>query len=155
MKHWIIPANPRTYKLDDALYPFTDERGDYGLITLDKASIQFSQSLVFDITGPDGTIYTLAMREMAYREGRGMETVDLMNGKLDEWTAPTAWHLTSMRSRSGLETATFTYSDAAIWDRSIITRTETLSVTCGIVQGTPSRNISSNNESLFVNVNII
>ena len=47
----------KIYKLDDALYPFTDERGDYGLITLDKASIQFSQSLVFDITGPDGTIY--------------------------------------------------------------------------------------------------
>lgn len=47
----------KIYKLDDALYPFTDEHGDYGLITLDKASIQFSQSLVFDIVGPDGTIY--------------------------------------------------------------------------------------------------
>lgn len=47
----------KRYKLDDALYPFSDNKGDYGLITLDKASIQFSQSLVFDITAPDGTVY--------------------------------------------------------------------------------------------------
>ncbi|MDE6444942.1 MAG: site-specific DNA-methyltransferase, partial [Muribaculaceae bacterium] len=47
----------KKYKLDDNLYPFTDEKGDYGLITLDKASIQFSPSLVFDIKGPDGTVY--------------------------------------------------------------------------------------------------
>ncbi|MDE5774343.1 MAG: site-specific DNA-methyltransferase [Muribaculaceae bacterium] len=47
----------KKYKLDDNLYPYTDEKGDYGLITLDKASIQFSPSLVFDITGPDGTVY--------------------------------------------------------------------------------------------------
>ncbi len=47
----------KNYKLDDALYPYNDANGDYGLITLDKASIQFSQSLVFEITGPDGTKY--------------------------------------------------------------------------------------------------
>ncbi len=46
------------YKLDDALYPYSDPKGDYGLITLDKASIQFSQSLVYEIIGPDGEIYT-------------------------------------------------------------------------------------------------
>ena len=47
----------KNYKLDDALYPYSDENGDYGLITLDKASIQFSQSLVYEITGPDGKKY--------------------------------------------------------------------------------------------------
>ena len=47
----------KNYKLDDSLYPFSDEKGDYGLITLDKASIQFSKSLVFEITGPDGRKY--------------------------------------------------------------------------------------------------
>jgi|WetSurMetagenome_2_1015567.scaffolds.fasta_scaffold02273_2 adenine-specific DNA-methyltransferase len=47
-----------TYKLDDKLYPYKDDKGDYGLITLDKASIQFSQSLVYKITGPDGTTYS-------------------------------------------------------------------------------------------------
>ena len=46
------------YKLDDALYPYSDAIGDYGLITLDKASIQFSQSLVYEIVGPNGEIYT-------------------------------------------------------------------------------------------------
>lgn len=47
----------KKYKLDDALYPFSDEKGDYGLITLDKASIQFSQSLVFEIVDREGNKY--------------------------------------------------------------------------------------------------
>lgn len=48
----------KNYQLSDSLYPFKDDKGEYGLITLDKASIQFSQSLVFDIVGPDGKIYS-------------------------------------------------------------------------------------------------
>ncbi len=47
----------KNYKLDDNLYPFKDEKGEYGLITLDKASIQFSQSLVFEIKDPEGNSY--------------------------------------------------------------------------------------------------
>ena len=45
------------YKPNDSLYPYHDEKGDYGLITLDKASIQFSQSLVYEIVDPDGNVY--------------------------------------------------------------------------------------------------
>ena len=45
------------YKPSDSLYLFSDDKGDYGLITLDKASIQFSQSLVFEIVGPQGETY--------------------------------------------------------------------------------------------------
>ncbi|MFI3205705.1 MAG: site-specific DNA-methyltransferase [Clostridia bacterium] len=48
----------KNYKLSDSLYPFKDTKGDYGLITLDKSSIQFSASLVFEIIGPEGTKYT-------------------------------------------------------------------------------------------------
>lgn len=47
----------KNYKLSDKLYPFKDTKGEYGLITLDKSSIQFSQSLVFEITGPNGEKY--------------------------------------------------------------------------------------------------
>ena len=47
----------KKYKLDDSLYPFDDEKGEYGLITLDKSSIRFSESLVFEITDNDGNIY--------------------------------------------------------------------------------------------------
>jgi len=43
--------------LSDSLYPFKDENGEYGLITLDKSSIRQSDSLIFDIKGPDGKIY--------------------------------------------------------------------------------------------------
>lgn len=45
------------YVLDDKLYPFKDSNGEYGLVTLDKASIQISQSLIYEIIGPDGTKY--------------------------------------------------------------------------------------------------
>ena len=47
----------KNYKLDDSLYPFKDDKGEYGLITLDKASIQFSQSLVFEIKDTGGNSY--------------------------------------------------------------------------------------------------
>jgi len=47
----------KKYKLDDSLYPFSDNKGDYGLVTLDKASIQFSQSLVYEIKDPAGNVY--------------------------------------------------------------------------------------------------
>jgi adenine-specific DNA-methyltransferase len=47
----------KNYKLDDSLYPFTDENGEYGLITLDKSSIRFSDSLVFEIKDNQGNVY--------------------------------------------------------------------------------------------------
>jgi len=47
----------KNYKLSDDLYPFSDEKGEYGLVTLDKASIQFSQSLVFEIMDQEGKKY--------------------------------------------------------------------------------------------------
>lgn len=45
------------YELSDSLYPFKDEKGEYGLITLDKSSIRFSDSLVFEIKDPKGQSY--------------------------------------------------------------------------------------------------
>ncbi|MDD3607180.1 MAG: site-specific DNA-methyltransferase [Candidatus Moranbacteria bacterium] len=47
----------KKYVLDNALYPFKDKFGEYGLITLDKSSIQFSQSLVYEIKDNDGNNY--------------------------------------------------------------------------------------------------
>lgn len=43
--------------VDHASYPFEDENGNYNLVTLDKSSIQFSKSLVYEIVGPDGKKY--------------------------------------------------------------------------------------------------
>ena len=105
---------------------------------------------VFTITGPDGTVYTFSVKEMAYRDGRGLTSTGPMNGKLDEWTAPTAWHLTQMRSRSGLETAEFTYSEPATWNRSVRSRSETLTMVFGGDHTNPSRSISTRTvESIY------
>ena len=38
-------------------YSNKDEKGEFGLVTLDKSSIRFSNSLVFDIIDNDGNIY--------------------------------------------------------------------------------------------------
>ncbi|RVU91560.1 site-specific DNA-methyltransferase [Flavobacterium columnare] len=47
------------HELDNGLYPFIDEDGtEYGLVTLDKSSIRFSESLVFEIKDKDGNVYT-------------------------------------------------------------------------------------------------
>ena len=48
----------KTTSIDPKGYPYSDEQGRYNLVTLDKSSIQISDSLIFEITGPDGTIYT-------------------------------------------------------------------------------------------------
>ena len=48
----------KTTAIDPKGYPYSDEQGRYNLVTLDKSSIQISDSLIFEITGPDGTIYT-------------------------------------------------------------------------------------------------
>lgn len=45
------------YNLDEKLYPFKDDKGDFGLITLDKASIQISQSLIYEIKDSEGNSY--------------------------------------------------------------------------------------------------
>ena len=105
---------------------------------------------MFTITGPDGTAYTFSVKEQASRDGRGIEPIGPMNGKLDEWTAPTAWHLTTMRSRSGLETAEFAYSDVKSWNRSVRSRSETLTMTLGGEYTAPSKSISSKTvESIY------
>ena len=100
---------------------------------------------VFTLTGPDGIVYTFSVKELASRDGRGMTSTGPMNAKLDKWTAPTAWHLTQMRSRSGLETAEFTYSEPAQWNRSERTVIETMSYDTGKEIITPDRSVSSRN----------
>lgn len=45
------------YQLEDGLYPFKDDIGDYGLITLDKSSLGYLESLDFEIKDSLGNSY--------------------------------------------------------------------------------------------------
>jgi len=45
------------YELDNNLYPFKDDIGEYGLITLDKSSLGYLKSLDFEIKDNDGNSY--------------------------------------------------------------------------------------------------
>ena len=47
----------KKYSLDPKLYPLNDENGDYGLITLDKSSLGYVESLDFEIKDPEGNSY--------------------------------------------------------------------------------------------------
>ena len=69
----------KEYVLDDALYPFEDEKGEFGLVTLDKSSIQFSQSLVFEIQDDKGNKYLpriIKGKQSCWRWGKEKVKID-------------------------------------------------------------------------------
>ncbi len=51
-----LKLNNNDYFVDENSYPFEDEYGKYNLVTLDKSSIQFFESLYYKIVGSDGKI---------------------------------------------------------------------------------------------------
>ena len=83
----------------------------------------------FTITGPDGTVYTCSEKETGTHDGQGTTLPGPLTGEADRWSATTAWHMTSMRSRSGLEMAEFTYSEPEEWKRVVRSRSQSMSVT--------------------------
>lgn len=108
---------------DGEVYQFS---GDGVLISYTRAASGSIDS--FSVVGPDGTIYTLSEKEVATHEGSSDEIFTPTSGEPDRWTATTAWYLTQITSRSGLETAQLTYSSPREWDRTIFTTTRSLQV---------------------------
>lgn len=82
----------------------------------------------FTLTGPDGTVYILSEKETVTHCGRGENLSFPSSNRPDRWSATTAWHITQMRSCSGLETATFTYSEPQEWDNVIRSNRNIISV---------------------------
>ena len=111
---------------DDNIFQLS---GDGSLISLERNEDGSIES--FTLTGPDGTVYRLTEREMMHHTERGATSTGPMNGKIDKWSAVTAWHLTEMTSRSGLETARFVYSAPAEWTRIIRSHIVTADETVG------------------------
>lgn len=67
----------------------------------------------FTIVGPDGTIYRFNEREYTHHDGtNGDDSSLIIHGEEDKWYAVTTWHLSYIKSRSGLETANFSYAVA-------------------------------------------
>lgn len=64
----------------------------------------------FDIVGADGTTYVMSAREVCHYEGSEVMQFESTQGREDKWDATTAWYVTSIISRSGLESAHFSYS---------------------------------------------
>ena len=80
----------------------------------------------FTVKGPDGTVYILSYKEVGTHLGTEETAFTPTGGEPDIWEATTAWYLQSITSRSGGETATFTYASGGTWDRNINTLTKTL-----------------------------
>lgn len=83
----------------------------------------------FTITGPDGIVYTLSIKETATHKGRSETITSISNAAPDRWSATTAWHISEMRSRSGLETINFTYSEPERWDKDVYVSRQVCTVT--------------------------
>ena len=112
-------------------------------VLIDYTRAQDNSIDVFVLTGPDGTVYTLSDKETATHDGRGQSAIGPMNGYGNFWTAPTAWHITSMRSRSGLETAQFSYSPAVEWKSDVLAITRSVAITSGGTGNIPSMDVTS------------
>lgn len=93
----------------------------------DGVKIELHQStstgpiLWFTITGPDGTRYVFSEREMSMRMNQRQEFPTYATGQEVNWTAATAWYLTSIHSADNTEKATFTYANGGVWDRDVET----------------------------------
>ena len=82
----------------------------------------------FNIVAPDGTAYRLAEKETSAHDGTSSQILTQTNGALDRWEATTAWHLTSVTSNSGLETATLRYTAPQKWIQNTRSRREVLTI---------------------------
>lgn len=101
----------------------------------------------FTITGPDGTVYVLSDTEEASHDGSGDTPFTPTSGEPDRWDAVTTWHLTSVTSPSGLETASFSYSSGGTWERDVYSVRKTLSCTKSTAMG---ENTSTTTETSFI-----
>ena len=97
-------------------------------VLIDYTSAADGSVDVFTVTGPDGTVYTFSVKETGTHDGQGDTPPTPTSGEQDRWSATTAWHISSMRSRSGLESASFTYSAPAEWKRVVRSRTQTVTM---------------------------
>ncbi len=88
-------------------------------LTGDGVTIDFDASHdAFYLTGPDGIQYDFTARERGSRsQVIGGSSATPMTGQQVDWTATTAWYLTAITSRTGLETANLIYTDAGTWNR--------------------------------------
>ena len=128
---------------------FIEDDGSIFQIRGDGIKIEYIRSQdgsinSFTLTGPDGTVYILSEKEHAVHEGRTSYMTTPMSGQPDRWSATTAWHITEMRSRSGLESAMFSYSDPMEWRRTIYAPTSS-----AIVQDEPDQLLSYSYKNSF------
>jgi len=70
----------------------------------------------FRITGPDGTVYVFSEREVSTRQNQPVESPTINTGQQVNWSATTAWYLTSITSADQRENASFTYASGGTWN---------------------------------------
>ena len=107
--------------------------GSVSLLSGDGVEITFtnvgttSAIDTFTVKGPDGTVYVLSYKETGTHLGTSESSFTPTGGEADHWEATTAWYLSSVTSRSGAETAQFTYASGGTWNRNITSLTKALS----------------------------
>ena len=108
-------------------------------ITGEGVQISYDSSgEVFTIIGPDGTVYSLGGSdavEWGKRKNQIIDNATPYTNQHIDWEAITAWHLKTVTSRDGLETATFTYSDGGTWNKDATSRSASLTASSPTVNG--------------------
>ncbi len=106
--------------------------GDGVLIALTRDASGAIDS--FTITGPDGVRYTFSEKETGTHDATaGNPNVSPLTGAKDLWSATTAWYLTRIESRTGLEVATLSYTAGLQWERTVAVSSQSRSFVTGSV----------------------
>lgn len=92
----------------------------------------------FTIVGPEGTVYELSAKEIGEHDGSIGQPPIVPVSHADKWEATTAWYLTRIVSRSGLESATFSYESAGNWVRDMQPASWTFTTVFSPAAGTTS-----------------
>ena len=104
--------------------------GDGVLIDLTRDSGGAIES--FMITGPDGIRYVFSELEVGTHDGTaGNPNVSPLTGAKDLWSATTAWYLTRIESRTGLEVVTLRYRAGQQWERTVTARSQSRTFVTG------------------------
>lgn len=119
------------------------DSGEVALLSGDGVSVSVQRGsdgapLKFTLVGPDGTVYELSEREYTKHDGTNKDIPSVFDGEQDLWQAVTSWHLTLIRSRSGLEKATFQYEAVDSTSKTIQSRTWTITSVKSLAGDPPS-----------------
>ena len=120
-----------------------DDNGDVFQLSGDGVKITYRRNQdnrqieSFTVVGPDGTRYVFSEKEIATH----FSTNGISLNVREQWSACTAWYVSSITSANKSETVRFTYKDGYPWIQRKFTERQTKTVKRAAISGTGTGNL--------------